>query len=151
MRKDPLLSFHFKKKYPKEVIMDKDYFNILIFGHTTFGIRRLRIQEETLKILIYLLAFLQLSVTLFFCDYIQVKKKNFLLNQLREESQFQRSQIQLFSSKIEELEKKLFKLKEIYIRILTIANLEKGYPFIGMGGPPPPDDSEEIKRRTQRK
>jgi hypothetical protein len=117
--------------------MNKDYFNILVFGHTTFGIRRLRVKKETLKILIYLLAFFQLSIMFFLCDYIQVKKKTFLLNRLRQESQVQRSQIQLFSAKIEELDKKLSKLKDFDRRIRIIANLEKGqesFPFISMGG-----------------
>lgn len=117
--------------------MNKDYFNILVFGHTTFGTRRLRVKKETLKILIYLLAFFQLSIMFFLCDYIQVKKKTFLLNRLRQESQVQRSQIQLFSAKIEELDKKLSKLKDFDRRIRIIANLEKGQesiPFIGMGG-----------------
>lgn len=119
--------------------MDKDYFNILIFGHTTFGIRNLRIKKEAFKMGVYLLVFFQLSVTFFLCDYIQVKKKNFLLNQLRQESQIQRSQIQLFSTKIEQLEKQLSKLKRLDQRIRIIANLQRGQevtPFIGMGGSP---------------
>jgi len=118
--------------------MDKDYLNILILGHTSFGIRRLRVKKETFKILIYLLVFFQLAATFFFCDYIQVKKKTFLLNQLRQEAQIQKSQIQLFSTKIEELEKNLSKLKDFDRRIRIIANLERGHetiPFIGMGGP----------------
>ena len=117
--------------------MDKDYLNILVLGHTAFGIRRLRIKKESLTIGVYLLVFLQLAITFFLCDYIQVKKKNFLLNQLRQESQVQRSHIQLFSAKIEELEKKLSKLKAVDGRIRAIANLERGHeaiPFIGMGG-----------------
>lgn len=117
--------------------MDKDYLNILVLGHTTFGIRHLRVKKETLKIFIYLLAFFQLSIMFFLCDYIQVKKKSFLLNRLRQESQVQRSQIQLFSAKIEELDKKLSKLKDFDRRIRIIANLEKGqesFPFISMGG-----------------
>ena len=117
--------------------MDKDCLNILVLGHTPFGIRRLRIKRESLKIAVYLLILFQLAITFFLCDYIQVKKKNFLMNQLRQESQLQKSHIQLFSAKIEELEKKLSKLKDVDKRIRTIANLEKGYeaiPFIGMGG-----------------
>jgi hypothetical protein len=124
-------------KPPKEFMMDKDYLNILVLGHTPFGIRRLRISEESFKIAVYLLILFQLTMTFFLCDYIQVKKKNFLLNQLHEESQLQRSQIQLFSVKIKEVEKKLSKLKDVDKRIRAIANLEKGYeaiPFIGMGG-----------------
>ncbi len=119
--------------------MDKDYFNILIFGHTTFGIRNLKIKKETFKLLVYLLAFSQLAVTFFLCDYIQVKKKDFLLNQLRHESLIQKSHIQLFSTKIEELEKRLSKLKDSDRKIRTIANLERGKevtPFIGLGGSP---------------
>jgi len=117
--------------------MDKDYLNILVLGHIPFGVRRLRIKKESFKIAVYLLILFQLAITFFLCDYIQIKKKNFLLNQLRQESQVQRSHIQLFSAKIEELEKKLSKLKDVDKRIRVIANLEKGYeaiPFIGMGG-----------------
>jgi hypothetical protein len=119
--------------------MDEDYLNILVLGHTTFGIRRLRIKKERLRMATYLLVFLQLSITFFFCDYIQVRKKTFLLNQLRQESQVQKSHIHLFSTRIEDLEKKLSRLKDIDQRIRMIANLERGQeslPFIGMGGLP---------------
>jgi hypothetical protein len=117
--------------------MDKDYINILVLGHTTFGIRRLRIKKESLRMATYLLVFFQFSITFFFCDYIQVRKKTFLLNQLRQQSQIQKSHIQLFSAKIEDLEKKLSTLKDIDQKIRIIANLERGQetlPFIGMGG-----------------
>jgi hypothetical protein len=119
--------------------MDKEYFNILIFDHIAFGNRNLRIKKDTFKILIYLLAFFQLTITFFLCDYIQVKKKSFSLNQLRLESQNQKSQIQLFSAKIEEIEEKLSKLKGIDRRIRIIANLQEGdkvTPFIAIGGSP---------------
>jgi hypothetical protein len=132
--------------------MVKDYFNILVFGHTTFGIRPLRIQKETFKIFFCILLFFHLSVIFFLCDYIQVKKKTLLLNQLRQESQIQRSQIQLFSAKIEELEKKLVKLKHIDMRIRTIANLERGHeviPFIGMGGPSPSVTQDKLKEEPK--
>ena len=117
--------------------MDNDYINILVFGHTAFGTRRLRIKKESLRMATYLLVFFQFSITFFFCDYIQVRKKTFLLSQLRQESQIQKSHIQLFSTKIEELEKKLSQLKNIDQKIRIMANLEKGQealPFIGMGG-----------------
>ena len=128
--------------------MDKDYLNILVFGHTTFGIRRLRIKKESLRVATYLLVFLQLSITFFLCDYIQVKKKTFLLNQLRQESQIQKSHIQLFSTKIEELERKLSKLKHIDHKIRIIANLERNQetlPFIGMGGLPSSAAQEKLR------
>ena len=117
--------------------MDKDYINILVFGHTTFGIRRLRIKKESLRMATYLLVFFQFSITFFFCDYVQVRKKTFLLNQLRQQSQVQKSHIELFSTKIEDLEKKLSRLKDIDQKIRIVANLERGpetLPFIGMGG-----------------
>jgi len=117
--------------------MDKDYINILVFGHTTFGIRHLRIKKESFKMGIYFLFLFILSITFFLCDYIQVRKKTILLNQLRQNSQIQKSHIQLFSKKTEELEKKLSRLKDIDRRIRIIANLERGQealPFIGMGG-----------------
>jgi len=125
------------KERDKGFFMDKDYINILVFGHTTFGTRRLRIKKESLRMATYLLVFFQFSITFFFCDYIQVRKKTFLLNQLRQESQIQKSHIQLFSANIEELEKKLSKLRNIDQKIRIMANLERGQealPFIGMGG-----------------
>jgi hypothetical protein len=132
--------------------MDKDYINILVFGHTTFGIRRLRIKKESFRIGAYLLVFFQLSITFFFCDYIQVRKKTFFLNQLRQESQMQKSHIQLFSTHIKELEKRLSRLKDIDQKIRIIANLERNQespPFIGMGGLPSPAVQRKLKREPQ--
>jgi hypothetical protein len=134
--------------------MDKEYLNILILGHTTFGIRRLRIKKEGFKIGVYLLGFLILSITFFLCDYIQVRKKTFLLNQLRQEAQLQESHIQLFSTKIEELEKKLTKLKGFDKRIRTIANLEGGgktTSFIAMGGSLSPGIQEKYEDEKDEK
>jgi hypothetical protein len=134
--------------------MDKDFVNILVFGHTTFGIRRLRIKKETFRIAAYLLVFLQLSITFFFCDYIQIRKKTFLLNQLRQESQIQKSHIRLFSTKIEEIEKKLSRLKNVDQRIRIIANLERSQetlPFIGMGGSSSSTIGEKFKDEKDRK
>jgi hypothetical protein len=134
--------------------MDKDYFNILILGHSTFGIRRLRIKKESFKVGVYLLAFLILSITFFFCDYIQVRKKTFLLNQLRQEAQVQQSHIQLFSTKVEDLEKKLTRLREFDRRIRTVANLEgtgKTTSFIAMGGSSSPGIQEKLDEEGDRK
>jgi hypothetical protein len=134
--------------------MEKEYFNILILGHTTFGMRRLRIRRESFKIGIYLLAFLILSITFFLCDYIQVRKKTFQLNQLRQEAQVQKSHIQVFSTKVEDLEKKLTRLKEFDRRIRTIANLEgsgKSTSFIAMGGSSSPGIQEKNEDEGDRK
>ena len=134
--------------------MDKDYLNILVFGCSTFGIRRPKIRKETFKIFVYLLAFFQLYVMFFLCDYVQVKKREFDLNQLRQESQVQKVQIQLFSTKIKEVEKKLSKLKVIDQRIRAIANLEKNQettPFIGMGGSPSSAILEKLKEGREGK
>ncbi len=129
--------------------MEKDYLNVLVFGHTTFGARCLRIRKETFKIVVYLLAFLQLSIMFFLCDYVQVKKRQLDLNQLRQESQVQRAQIQAFSTKIEEVERRLLKLKRIDERIRTIANLDRNRdipPFIGIGEPSSPPAQEKLTK-----
>jgi hypothetical protein len=136
----------------KDFFMDKDDLNILFFGHTTFGIRRFKIRKESLRIAAYVCILLQLSVTFFLCDYIQVRKKTFLLNQLRQESQVQKSHIQLFSTRIEELEKKLARLKDIDQKIRIIANLERNQetlPFIGMGGPSPARVGKNLKNQKE--
>ena len=153
LKKYRALPSHFEKKGHQECSMDKDYFNILIVGHTTFGVRNLRIKKETFKILIFLLAFFQLTVTFCLCDYIQVKKKNFLLNQLRHESLIQKAHIQLFSTKVEKLERHLTKLKDFDQKIRTIANLGGGHeatPFIGMGGSPFPVITWKLKEEPKR-
>ncbi len=128
--------------------MEKDFLNILVFGHTTFGSRHLKIRKETFKVLVYLLAFFQLSITFFLCDYVQVKKRQLDLNQLRQEAQIQRVEIQHFTTKIKEVEKKLSKLKVIDQRIRAIANLERNQevtPFIGIGGVSSPAILEKLK------
>ncbi len=128
--------------------MDKDYINILVFGQKTSKTRHLRIHKKTFKIGLYLAAFGLLSTIFFFCDYIQVRKKSFELSQLRQETESQKSQIHFFSSKIEDMEKQLSKLKDFDKRIRIIANLEKGQetsPDMGMGGPSPSDLREKLR------
>ena len=131
--------------------MEKDYFNILIFGQKTSKTRHLRIHKKTFKVGLYLLAFGLLSTIFFFCDYIQVRKKGFELTHLRHETEEQRSKIHFFSSKIEDLEKQLSRLKNFDKKIRIIANLEKGQettPFVGMGGPSPSDVREKLKAQN---
>jgi len=128
--------------------LDKEYINILVFGHKTSKTRHLKIRRKTFKVVLYLFGFALLSTTFFFCDYIQVKKKAFELNRLRQETQAQKSQLHFFSSKIEDLEKQLSKLKDFDKKIRIIANLERGQestPFMGMGGPSPSDIREKMK------
>jgi len=129
--------------------LDKEYFDILIFGHKTSKTRHLKIRKKTVKISCYLIGFALLSTTFFFCDYIQVKKKAFELSRLRQETQNQKSQIQFFSARIEDLEKQLSKLKEFDKKIRIIANLERGQettPSMGMGGPSPSDIRDKLKK-----
>jgi murein DD-endopeptidase MepM/ murein hydrolase activator NlpD len=128
--------------------VDKEYFNVLIFGHKTSKMRHLKIHKKSLKVALYLLAFAVLSTTFFFCDYIQVRKKAFELSRLRQETQVQRSQIHFFSARIEDLEKQLSMLKEFDKKIRIIANLERAQdvtPFMGMGGPSSSDIREKLK------
>ncbi len=134
--------------------MDKDYFNVLVFGQKTSKTRHLRIHKKTFKIGLYLLAFGLLSTIFFFCDYIQVRKKTFELSQLRQETQEQRSKINFFSSKIEDLESQLSKLKDFDKKIRIIANLERGQEatsYMGMGGPSPSDVREKLKAEKDEK
>jgi len=134
--------------------LDKENINILVFGHKTSKTRHLKIRRKTFKVVLYLFGFALLSTTFFFCDYIQVKKKVFELNRLRQETQTQKSQLHFFSSKIEDLEKQFSKLKDFDKKIRIIANLEKGQettPFMGMGGPSPSDIREKMKAEKDEK
>jgi murein DD-endopeptidase MepM/ murein hydrolase activator NlpD len=129
--------------------LDKEHFNILVFGHKTSKTRHVKIRKKTVKVSLYLFAFALLSTTFFFCDYIQVKKKVYELNRLRQETQNQRSQIQFFSARIEDLEKQLSKLKDFDKKIRIIANLERRQdiaPSMGMGGPSPSDIRDKLKK-----
>src|SRR4030042_1054028 len=106
--------------------MEKKYFNILIFSQEISKTRHLKMRKETIKIGSSLLVFALLSTMFLFCDYIQVKKKIFSLNQERQEVQVRRSQIQLLSVRIGDLEEQLSKMKDFDRRIRIIANLERG-------------------------
>jgi len=128
--------------------LDKDYFNVLIFGQKTSRTHHLRIHKKTFKIGLYILSFGVLCTIFFLCDYIQVRKKTFELSQLRQQTQEQKSKIHFFASKIEDLEKQLSRLKDFDKRIRIIANLEKSQEttlFMGMGGPSPSDLREKLK------
>ncbi len=128
--------------------MDKEYFNILVFGQKTSKTRHLRVHKKTFKIAFYLFTFLFLSTTFFFCDYIQLRKKAFELARLRQETETQKSQIRFFSGRIEDLEKQLSKLKDLDKKIRIIANLEKGQEttsVAGIGGPSPSDIRDKLK------
>jgi murein DD-endopeptidase MepM/ murein hydrolase activator NlpD len=133
---------------------DKENITVLIFGHKTSKTKHLRIRRKTVKVGLYLSAFVLLSITFFFCDYIQVKKKAYEVARLREQTEVQKSQIHFFSSKIEELEKQVSKLKEFDKRIRIIANLERGQEttaFMGMGGPSQSDLREKLKNNKDDK
>jgi murein DD-endopeptidase MepM/ murein hydrolase activator NlpD len=128
--------------------LDKEYFNILIFGQKTSKTRHLRVHKKTFKVVFYLFTFFFLSTTFFFCDYIQLRKKAFELARLRQETETQKSQIQFFSARIEDLEKQFSKLKDFDKKIRIIANLEKGQEptsLMGMGGPSPSDIREKLQ------
>ena len=84
----------------KEGVLDKEHYNILIFGPKTSRTHHLKIRKKTLKITLYLFAFALLSAMFLFCDYIQVKKKAFEIARLRQKTEVQRSQIHFFSAKI---------------------------------------------------
>jgi murein DD-endopeptidase MepM/ murein hydrolase activator NlpD len=128
--------------------LEKEFLNILIFGHKHSKTKHLRIHKKTFKITLYLLGFAILVNTFFFCDYLQVKKRAFQLDQLRDETQAQKSQIQFFSGRIEDLERQLSKLKDFDKKIRILANLEKGdqaTPLMGIGGPSPSDIRDRLK------
>ncbi|MGA2467551.1 MAG: M23 family metallopeptidase [Thermodesulfobacteriota bacterium] len=132
----------------KGVTLDKEYFNILIFGQKVSKTRHLRIHKKTFKIIFYLFAFALLATTFFFCDYIQLRKKTFELSRLRQETETQKSQIQFFPGRIEDLEKQLSKLKDFDKKIRIIGNLEQGQEstsLVGVGGPSPADIREKLK------
>ena len=135
--------------------MDREFINIIIFGHKSAKSKHLKIRRKNFKTALYLLAFFLLSTTFFFCDYIQVKKKAFQLSQLRQETQVQKSQIQFFSARIEDLEKQLSKLKDFDKKIRIIANLEKGQEatplMVGIGGPSTSDIREKLKAEKDEK
>jgi len=128
--------------------MDKKYFNILIFSQEISKTLHLKIRKESIKVASSLLAFVLLSTTFVFCDYIQIKKRIFTLDQERQEVQVRRSQIQLLSVRIGDLEKQLSKMKDFDKRIRIVANLERGeeaIPFIGMGGLSPSVIQNKLK------
>lgn len=134
--------------------MDKEYFDILIFGHKTSKTCRLRIYKKTVKLGLQLSVFVLLFTMIFFCDYIQVKKKAYEMSRLLEEKQAQKSQIHFFSSRFEDLERQLSELKDFDRKIRIIANLEKGEEMsslMGMGGPSPSDIREKLKEDKDEK
>ena len=139
----------------KGVRLEKEYISILFFGHYTSGTRQLRMSKKSLKILLYLSAFILLAATFFLSDYIQLKKRAFDVYRLHQEMKAQKSQIHFFSAKVEELEVQLSGLKEFDRKTRIIANLERRgqetAPLMGIGGPSPSDIREKLKEREDEK
>jgi murein DD-endopeptidase MepM/ murein hydrolase activator NlpD len=134
--------------------LDKEYFNILIFAHKDAKTRQLRVSKKTFRIIAYIFTVPLLLAIFFFCDYIQIKKKHFELNQLNQEMQAQETQIQFYSSRIGDLEKQISKLKDFDKKIRIFANLEREQetaPSMGMGGPSPSDIRERLKTEKDEK
>ncbi len=124
--------------------MNQECYRIVFFDQGVLRTRHLKIYKKTF----YLIAFLLFFLTIFFCDYIQMRKQAFDLNRVRQEAQFQKSQIQFFTMRIEELEGQLSKLMDFDKKIRVIANLERHeemVPFIGIGGMPPTDRHAKVK------
>ncbi len=124
--------------------MNQECYGFIIFDPNSIRTRPLRIRKRTF----YLIAFLLFSLMIFFCDYIQMRKQAFDINRVRQESQFQKSQIQFFTTRVEELEGKLSKLMNFDKKIRVIANLERHeemVPFIGIGGMPPTNRHDKVK------
>jgi hypothetical protein len=134
-----------------EVVLDREYFSIIIFGQKTFEARHLTIRKGTFKIGLYLLAFLLLFITFLFSDYVQSKRKAFELNRLVRETEIYQAHIRFFSARIEDLEKQLSRLKDFDSKIRVIANLEEKAYFIGTGGYSPSNKEQELKPEKRRK
>jgi murein DD-endopeptidase MepM/ murein hydrolase activator NlpD len=135
--------------------LEEDYISILLFGQHTSKTRQLKISRKSLKILLYLSAFILLTGIFFFSDYIQVKKRAFDVYRLRQEMKGQTSQIHFFLAKLEKLERQLSGLKESDRKTRIIANLERREqetaPLMGIGGPSPSDIREKLKEREDEK
>ena len=129
--------------------LEEEYISILFFGHHTSKTRQLKVSKKSLKILLYLSAFILLAGVFFLSDYLQVKKRAFDVYRLRQEMKGQTSQIHYFLAKVEELERQLSGLKDFDRRIRIIANLERreqgNDPLMGIGGPSPSDIREKLK------
>jgi cell division protein FtsB len=124
--------------------MNQECYRIVFFDQGVLRTRHLKIYKRTF----YLIAFLLFFLTIFFCDYIQLKKHALDLNRVRQTVQFQTSQIQFFTMRIEELEGQLSKLMDFDKRIRVIANLERNQEmvsFIGTGGTPPTNRRAKLK------
>ncbi len=124
--------------------MNQECYRIVFFDLGVLKTRHLKIYKRTL----YFVAFLLFFLMIFFCDYVQMRKQAFDLNRVRQESQVQKSQIQFFTMRIEELERHLSKLTEFDKKIRVIANLEQRQEmvsFIGTGGMLPTNRQAKIE------
>jgi murein DD-endopeptidase MepM/ murein hydrolase activator NlpD len=131
--------------------LNREYFDILIFGQKMSKANHLRIHRKTFTIGFCLFALVYFC-SIFFCyDYIQIKKEVFALNRLRLEMQAQKAQIQSFSDRIKDLETHLSRLKDFDRKIRIITNIKKGEEtatIMGIGGPSPTDIREKLKREN---
>lgn len=123
--------------------MKNRFFTILFLPSNPSGVKKLTLSEFLIKSLAISAMILIIASSIIFLDYVNVKKKEIDLVDLKEKTKIQNVQLQTFADKINDMEAELARLRSLdtKIRVLTNTNNEepegKGRRLSlgGQGGP----------------
>lgn len=140
--------------------MAKKFYTVMILPDATSKIRKFHITQKNVKILgtvagFILVVFIALTFLL-----VHLGAKSVELKKLRLETREQKQQLQMFSTKVDNLERTMVRLKEFDQKLRVITDLERpaspgtqkaemmGNPMLGVGGPAE-QDKDPLTRALQ--
>lgn len=125
----------------------KGFFTIIVLPYGPSKVKRFHISIPVFKIARVLLVILIIGLSFITYDYLNIRFRAYELNNLRNENNQQKIQLQGLLGKLSDLEFEMAKLREFDRKLRIITNLEvpggQGQS-LGMGGPSPEDDATTL-------
>lgn len=140
--------------------MAKRFYTILILPDATSKIRKFYITHKNVKILGYVAGFVLVVFIALSFLMVHLGAKSVELKKLRTENREQKQQLQIFSTKVENLERTMVRLKEFDQKLRVITDLDRPSasggakqvtmetPLVGVGGPAE-QDKDPLSRAMQ--
>lgn len=125
--------------------MKNRFFTILFLPSNASGVKKLTLSGFLIKSLAISAMILLLASAVIFFDYVNVKKKEIDLVDLKEKTKMQNVQLQTFADKINDMEAELARLRSLDTKIRVLTNTNSEEPEVrsrrlslgGQGGPEP--------------
>jgi hypothetical protein len=100
----------------------EEKFSIVVFGSGSRA--SFHVTGRAFRTAGYSLAFTWLLLSVFFCDYVQIKKRSIDIDRTRQEIKVRTAQLQTFSDRIRSLEERIIRLNDLDTKINATTKLQ---------------------------